>query len=64
MNIPVNKQENPVKQMKENTKEFREYFNVLENIHYHREDCSYSCFSVIYIPIISIIFIILILLNL
>ena len=60
MNIPVNTPENPYQQMKENTKEFRKFFNILENSHYHREDCPYSCYSVISILIISITFIILI----
>ena len=60
MNVPVNMPENPAKQIKENTKELRKYFDVLKNSHYHREDYPYSCYTVISILIISITFIILI----
>ena len=55
----MNKPENFDKQMRENTKEFKNYFNILKQSHYHRQ-CPPSIFIIFFVIFIVVLIIILI----
>ena len=55
----MNKPENLDKQMRENTKEFKNYFNILKQSQYHRQ-CPPSIFIIFFVNFIVVLIIILI----